>query len=336
MNKTEIAEIVRDTDMYALACKTNKDVVLDEDEKAVVAQLDAHFKKIGETGNDPDHEIAAFVTRVINEELENAPDELLDALFDRGTIGEADDYQLTVEPENTLVAYEAAKGGNVEKSYLDIRTVAPTWKNRQIESEISYADLRRNGWKTVARITEYATEAFRNYMFADIFAAIDAAIVSGADNYISVGATLPTQAAMDQISLYVNDRAPIGDGNIIALSKYIQAASKLTGFVSQDMINEVNRRGSLGVYDGVALNGISAAKKLTLKDAAGTAYPMFPDKRIFGIAGKIGTLTQKGEVNIYEDMHNNTEVVHLMFKDFTYGYAFSNSALDNVVKAVLN
>ena len=43
----------------------------------------------------------------------------------------------------------------------------------------------------------------------------------------------------------------------------------------------------------------------------------------------------KGDVNVYQDMNNNTENVHLMFKNFTYGFAFNNTALDKVFMAVL-
>ena len=53
------------------------------------------------------------------------------------------------------------------------------------------------------------------------------------------------------------------------------------------------------------------------------------------MAGKIGTLDMKGEVHTYETMDNNSEMVHLSIKDFTYGYAFNKDTLDNVVKVVL-
>ena len=59
-----------------------------------------------------------------------------------------------------------------------------------------------------------------------------------------------------------------------------------------------------------------------------------PDKRIFGIAGKIGTLDMKGDVHIYEDMDNDNEKVELKIKDFTYGWAFNKDTLENVCKIV--
>ena len=87
---------------------------------------------------------------------------------------------------------------------------------------------------------------------------MDAAIAFGAENYIAEADALPSQATMDALALYLNDR---GAGTVVALSKYIQAASKLTGFNSAEMLNEIHRTGRLGVYDGVSLYPVSAAKR---------------------------------------------------------------------------
>ena len=328
MTKIELSEAIKSVDMYELACKTNARMDFSETEEDIVANLDAHFKAIGAAGHDPQHEIASFIQKVINRELYDEPDELLDRLFERGTIGEFDDFEATVEPKNTLVAYEAAKGGNVDRSYLDVTSIAPTWKNFQIETDISYADIAKNGWKTVAKLTEYAMATFRNAQFAVVFEAINSMITSGAENYIAISGTMPTQAEADAIALYVNDRGE-GDGVIVSLSKYVQAMSKLNGFASDEMKNEVHRTGKLGSYDGVEMYPISGAKKL------GDGTPLLQDKRIFGIAGKIGTLNMKGDVKVYQDSNNNTEKFHIMFKDFTFGFAFNDRVLENVCMGVI-
>ena len=326
MTQIEIAELVKDTSVCEIATKTVKKLNMTDNEKVVADQLDEWARKIGETGHDPDHEIAAFITRTINDEFYDAPNELLDSMFERGSIGEFDDYEGVIQPvKNTLIAHEAARGGNVEKSYLDFTTLKPTYRNRQVETQISYVDLRRNGWKSVALLTDYATRALENAMFYDIFSVVDAAITSGAENYIAEANALPSQATMDALALYLNDR---GAGTVVALSKYIQAASKLTGFNSADMLNEIHRTGRLGMYDGVSLYPVSAAKR------QGDGSLLLPDKRMFGISGKIGSLDMKGEVHTYETENNNKETIDLKIADFTYGYAFNKDSLENVCKVV--
>nr|DAW19850.1 MAG TPA: Major capsid protein [Caudoviricetes sp.] len=331
MTQIEIAELAKNANIYEVAQKTlNPKYAMNDGEKVVAEQLDEWARKIGETGNDPEHEIAAFITRTVNDEFYNAPDELMDMLFDRGTIGEFDDYEATVEPiKNTLVAHEAAKGGNVPASYLDISVLKPQWKNKQLETKLSYVDLRKNGWKSVALLTDYAMRALENARFADIFGAIDAGISMGAENYINEAGKTVSQATAEALALYVNDRAE-GDGVIVALSKYVQQISKLPGFDSDSMLDEIHRTGRLGMYDGVNLFPISGAKKLA------TGGLLVPDKRVFGISGKIGTLDMRGEVHTYETMDNNKEVVNLKIADFTYGYSFNKDTLENVCKVVIS
>lgn len=331
MNTMEMAEVLKTVDMYELAAKTNAGYALSENEATAVAELDRQFKKIGEEGHDPNHEISAFIRRTINEEITNAPDDLLDQLFERGTLDENDDYEAFVTPKNTLVAYEAAKGGNVDRSFLDVSVLTPTYRNKQIETDITYAELRKNGWKTVSLLTEYAMEALKNCMFKDIFDVLDAAITSGAGNYITEATTKPTQASMDAMALYLmehEDRAK----TIVGLTKYIQAASKLSGFVSDDMKNEVHRNGLLGTYDSCDLYPIKASKKFYVN---GTPSLQIPDYRLFGIAGAIGRLDMKGDTHVYQDEDNNKEKLHIMIKDFTYGYSFNNDTLEKVCKMVI-
>lgn len=329
MIKTEIAELIRDMSMYELAEKTLKNISLTDTEKTVISDLDAHFREIGKRGFDEKHEISAFIQKVVNEELYNAPDELLDFMFDRSTIGEMDDFISTTEPKNTLVAYEAAKGGNVDRSFLDISVLTPVWKNYQVETDISYADVEKNGWKTIALYTDYAVSALKNKMFKCIFDIIDAAIAEGADNYINEQSANVTEASMDTAALYVQDIAGYGEGMFVARSKYVQQASKLKGFTSDEIINEVHRTGKAGVYDGVAMTPISSAKKL------GNGEQLILDKRVFGIAGKIGTLNMKGDVTVYQESDNNKEKFHIMFKNFTFGVAFNKDTLENVCKIAL-
>ena len=136
MLRTEIAELMnKDSVMYDVAQKTEYNLNLTSEEKEIAQVCDAWAKEIGEKGMDNDHEIAAYIKRTVTEEVYNAPDELLDQLFDRGTIGEFDDYEAQTEAKNTLVAYESAKGGNVDKSWIDFTNLKPTTRNRQVETD---------------------------------------------------------------------------------------------------------------------------------------------------------------------------------------------------------
>lgn len=134
MTNIEMAELVKKTSIYDIAEKTiNPKLSMSSDEKEVAEQLDEWARKIGETGHDPEHQIAQFVTRTVRDEFYDAPNELLDSMFDRGTVGEFDDYEAKIEPiKNTLVAYESAMGGNVPKHYLDYSVLKPTWSHIQV------------------------------------------------------------------------------------------------------------------------------------------------------------------------------------------------------------
>lgn len=56
---------------------------------------------------------------------------------------------------------------------------------------------------------------------------------------------------------------------------------------------------------------------------------------MFGIAGKVGSLTRKGDINIYQVENPNTEQIHLLFKDYVYGIAYNSETLKKVAKIVM-
>ena len=230
--------------------------------------------------------------------------------------------------KNTLVAHEAAKGGVVDRSWIDLSAVYPTWKNRQVETDLSYVDLRKNGFKSIANLTVFMKEACQNALFYDVLSQVDAAIVGG-EAKIDVTGSAPTLADMDNISLYLNDRSD--DSVIVTLTKYAQAIRRMNGFaqyMSNDMKNDFNRYGLVKTYDGIGIAGISSAKR------QGNGNLLIPDKRIFGIAGKVGNLDMKGDIHVYQTMNPQKEQVHLMLKDFTYGFAITK--IENCAKIVLS
>ena len=248
-------------------------------------------------------------------------------MFDRGSIGEFDDEEFTKTPKNTLEAHEAAKGGTVDRSYIDFTAITPITRNRQIETDLSYVDLRKNGFKSVATLTTYAKEALQNALFYDVFTMIDNAIVGG-EQLVTAGGKVPTQVAIDAFNLYLLDRDP--SAVAVCLSKYAQALGRMDGrsqYMSDAMKDEFNRYGLVNFIDGVRIASISAAKK------TGRGQLMLPDLRIFGVAGKIGGLDMKGELHTFEDLDNSNEKVIIRVKDFTYSVGITN--IENCNKMVM-
>ena len=326
--KIEVAELMETPGvMYDVAEKVEYKRNLSTEEKEIYEISDAWCKEIGKTGCDEKKEIAAFVNKVVNEEIYNAPDELLDSMFDRGSIGEFDDEEFTKTPKNTLEAHEAAKGGTVDRSYIDFTAITPITRNRQIETDLSYVDLRKNGFKSVATLTTYAKEALQNALFYDVFTMIDNAIVGG-EQLVTAGGKVPTQVAIDAFNLYLLDRDP--SAVAVCLSKYAQALGRMDGrsqYMSDAMKDEFNRYGLVNFIDGVRIDSISAAKK------TGRGQLMLPDLRIFGVAGKIGGLDMKGELHTFEDLDNSNEKVIIRVKDFTYSVGITN--IENCNKMVM-
>jgi hypothetical protein len=194
------------------------------------------------------------IIKTITDPVYDKPDAFLDSMFNRGSVGEFDDYIINKTPKNTLIAYDAAKGGNVDKSYIDGSVLTPSWKHAQVETEISYAQLRRGGFKNMANLAVFAKEALDNKKIKDAFSALDAAIVGSDQVFAITGATL-TKTVMDQLSLYVIDQADDGDAPFtFSLNKYAQAIANMSGYatyMSDNMKDAFNRYGLVKEYGGM-------------------------------------------------------------------------------------
>ena len=81
MLNTEVASIMKeDGKIYKTAEKSMYNLALSSEEKEIASTLDAWAKDIGNRGVDVNNEIASLVTKTVQTELYNAPDELLDEL----------------------------------------------------------------------------------------------------------------------------------------------------------------------------------------------------------------------------------------------------------------
>lgn len=265
--KIEIAELMeKNGQMYDWAEKVNRGVSLTSEENEISQVVDAWAKEIGTKGKDNDNEIAEFIIKTITDPVYNKPDALIEKMFEMDSIGEFDDYVINKTPKNTLVAYESAKGGNVYKSYIDTSALTPTWKHAQVETEISYTQLRRGGFKSIANMAVFAKEALDNKKIKDVFSALDTAIAGGEQVFaVTGGESALTKTILDKLSLYVLDHLADGDtGIMFGLNKYAQAIANMSGYtsyMSSTMKDDYNRYGLVKEYGGCLIGGFSGARK---------------------------------------------------------------------------
>ena len=325
MLRTEIAEIM-ETDglVFETASRTKYNLSLTSEQKEVAEVVDKWAKQIGERGSDPECELSAFVIKTIQPVVYDAPDALVDNLFERGSVDEFDDASALVNPKNTLKAYDATKGGSVPKSYIDYTEIAPVWKSKQIETEISYTQLRKNGFKTIANLTTFMEESLKNCLFRDAIAYLDTLITSTTEGqYVTSAGTL-TQTAIDELTLYLIERGL--NPFILGRTKFAQQISRMTGqyhYMSDEMKNDFNRYGLVNFIDGVRVAHIPSVLEVN-------GLPVLPDNKLFGIADKIGTLDMRGSLRMYETFDNTAEKVDIKLSGFEYGFMVTNP--ENICK----
>lgn len=325
MLKNEIAEIMGTEGLvFETASRAKYNLSLTSEQKEVAEVVDKWAKQIGEKGVDPDCELSAFIIKTIEPVVYDAPDALIDSLFDRGSIDEFDDVQGLVNPKNTLKAYDATVGGSVPKSYIDYTEITPVWKGKQVETEISYAQLRKNGFKTVANLATFAEETLKNCLFRDAIAYLDTLITSSTvGQYIKASGNL-TQSAIDELTLYLLEHGT--SPFILGRTKYAQQIARISNqvsFMSDEMKNNFNRYGLVDFVDGVRVAHIPSVVKVN-------EQPVLPDNKLFGIADKIGQLDMKGQLRMYETFDNTAEKVDIKLTGFEYGFMIKNP--ENICK----
>ena len=299
---------------------TYKNTLTDE-QKEISEVIDEGVRKIGETGHDPNHEIASLIKKAFSPEAVSAPSELLSRMFDEGSIGEFDDYYLEVEPENTIQVHEAVTGGNVPASYIEHKFIEPTWTSLQAETYINLSDMRRGGYHTVAKHIEFINEAFENYRVALMINKIDEMITSGMAGYIAEAGAMPTEASADELALYLHDQLGEGEPFMFMLNRYRQGMSKLAQtqrWPTEADKTMYNRDGFLHAYAGVPMIGFSGQKNLP------NGSLIVPDKRVFGVAGKIGQIQTRGNVRVFEEEDMNSEKIHLKVGGYAFGYCVTD------------
>lgn len=155
-----------------------------------------------------------------------------------------------------------------------------------------------------------------NALISDAFNILDTAITGGAQEIAITGSTLD-KTSLDKLSLYTIDNATTGDAPFcFSLNKYAQAIANManyTTFMSDNMKDEFNRYGLVNFYGGMLISGISGAKKTALNEL------LVPDKRIFGVSGKIGEIDMRGSLRTYVTPDNNLEKFSIKVTGFEFG-----------------
>ena len=312
---TEIAEIMsKENVLSEVADKVAYQNTLTNEESEMVECLDAWAKEVGKTGHDANHEIAQMVNKAISRESITAPSELISMIFNESAIGEGDDWRGEKAPKNTIKVYATGVGANVDASYIDHTKIVPTWTSLQARTTVTMRDLRLNGYKTIAQQIAYIKEALENQKVITILKGVDNAITKS----IEEATGNPTATSADALAEYLKDMSDGDECVMIGFNKYMMAISKLDGarsLASPAMKDQWNRNGVLDYYAGCRLFGVSGTKK------TGNGDLLLPDKRVFGIAGKIGNAITRGEARVLqaEDITNETVTIKVSGFDFGYG-----------------
>jgi len=315
--------------MSTWAERVCKNVATSEEDKGIseaMQTLSNKIMKMGETGI-ADVALSNYLIKVVTPEVYNAPSELLGMMFDESTIGEFDEVGVIESPVNRLMAHQSApRIGDVDKSYIDYTRGTKESVHLSVATELKMSDLRQNGFKTIGQLQQYATESLNNAKFYNIFNKIDALIVALSPNaFTSTGLTVQ---AMDDFAGYVSDRSrnPL----LVGLTEDLRGIKNMSGydkFLSDSMKGALNMNAILETYAGATIAKISSAERL----ADGTR--LLPQKKLFGIADKVGSMYMRGDLRVLQTPDNNREVINLKFTGYEFVYAITK--LDKISKLTI-
>lgn len=305
---------------------------LSEEEVAISEAVNKFAEDIANTGAT-DRALSEYLIRIVEEEVYNEPSELLDIMFNQGEIGEFDDYLSVGTYKNNLMAYESSiRGGSVDKSYVDFKKSEMKNIALQIETEIRYDDLRRNGALTIAQLTLYAVESMQNKKFKAIFEYINSLLTSSDPNVFDATGGLTVQA-MDDFAGYVEDYTTgVNDSSlIVGLTSTLRGVKNMANYdkyLSDNMKEELNMGSNiLNYYGGVKLASIKTGKKLA------DGSPLLPEKTMYGFSGKIGKCDTRGELRVLQTPNNGKEVLGIKFTG--YEFVFSVDYKEKISKLTI-
>ena len=270
-----------------VASSKDRNIVLSQEDVEISQEVNNYIKRMDKVGSTVAREqIASLINVIVEDEVYNAPTEILDQIFNTASYGEFDKIEVTKSIKNTLIAYESqARTGNVPKSYIDFTKGNVVEKHLQIETEIKMSDLRRQGALGVAQYALYAVEQFENRKFAIVLDLIDGLITSGENYFKSVGGL--TVASLNDFTNYLYENITEGQPEAVGLASVIHKIYSIAGIenrMSNAMKDELNDVSLLQKYNGTLLVPVKDGKKL------GNGEKLLPKDKLYGIAGKIGKM----------------------------------------------
>lgn len=321
---TEFASILNESGRIVdWAEKVTYKLDLNADDKEISSVTDAWLKDVvGRTGHDANHEISQLIAKAISTPVVETSSVILERAFTQASIGEFDDIEFEREPENTIQVFDSILGGNVDRSYIGTKTLAPTWKSLQAETEVSLQEIRRGGFRTVANLVTYIREAMEYKKLQSMLGVlVDAVVSSETQRYFSgSAATGVADAEAKALALYLHD---VSDGEtpiMVAQNKHLMelvGTDGIQNFMTDKEKSLFNNTGFMKQFAGCELAGFSGQKKIG-------GNVVFPANVVLGIAGKVGEMAVRGEANVYQETDINSEKIHIKVNGFTFGYAITH------------
>lgn len=319
--------VMRNWAERVVARKTDRNIELSEEELEISEAVNEFSKNIAMSGVG-DVALSQFLVKVIEPEITDVPSEIISRLFTEGDMAEFDDLGIVASAKNTLVAREsAARTGNVDKSYIDFTRGTKMSKHLQLETEIKMSDLRRDGALSIAELTLFALDAFELAKFKIIMNHIDSLVQSGGAAYFECAGAL-TQEGVDGFAGYIEDYG--NNGVMVGLTTTLRGIKNMPGydkFMTEGMKEKLYSASIIDKYNGVDIVTFNAAKKL------GDGSLVLPEKKIYGIADKIGMANMRGALRVLQTPDNNREVISLKFTGYEFVYAITD--VEKICKLVI-
>lgn len=305
---------------------------LNEIEQAISESMNQYGREIGKLGKDSAREaVSELIVKVIQPEVFSPiTEDILNKIFRTNSYGEFDIVKIMNTPKNTLIAYEnAARTGNVNKSYIDFTVGQVVEKSIQLEFEIDYDALKREGAFTVATHIMFALEEIRNKKFQIILDYVDS-LIQGGDHLTECGSKTLTLGGLQEFTDRLDDNCETGIPMAVGLSTIVRNAMRVADVekhMSDSVKDEVFRTGKLNHFFGTDFASVKAGRK------TGKGEKLMAKDTLYGFCGEVGEMYTRGTMDIDSTKDMNARKIHFMISGIEFGVCITD--LDKIYKLVI-